>query len=183
MKSRVSLAVLGLRISAIIYYLLMVGCLVLALVSSESPENKDSFFGWFLFIFLIPFVVFLEFVIHFLQKRRFWAWVAGLILGALYAPSLFLPLGVMILVGLLAEGSRNEFGLQKKIASTRASGPGAGNTAQAACAECHGLFSIQDLISYDGVQMCARCKPIFLQRLTEGAKHARCSAVETKDES
>jgi hypothetical protein len=113
MKSKVPLAILGLRISVIIYYLIMAGCLVLALLPSGSAEKSDSFIAWFLFIFLIPFVVFLEILINFLRKRRFWAWIAGLVVGALYAPSLFLPLGVMILVGLLSEGSRKEFGLQK----------------------------------------------------------------------
>ena len=116
MKSRVPLAILGLRISTIIYYLIMAGCLVWALLPCESPEKDHSFLAWFLFIFLIPFVVFLEILIGSLRRRRFWAWIAGLIIGALYAPSLFLPLAVMILVGLLSEGARNEFGLQRKQA-------------------------------------------------------------------
>ena len=114
MKSKVSLAILGLRISTIIYYLIMAGCVIWAFISGEHSEEEDTLFSWFLFIALIPFVVFLEILIVFLRKRKFWAWIAGLIIGALYAPSLFLPLGIMILVGLLAEGSRNEFGMQKK---------------------------------------------------------------------
>ena len=114
MKSKVSLAILGLRISTIIYYLIMAGCVIWAFTSGEHSEDDDTFLSWFLFIALIPFVVFLEILIVFLRRRKFWAWIAGLIIGALYAPSLFLPLGIMILVGLLAEGSRNEFGMQKK---------------------------------------------------------------------
>ena len=41
---------------------------------------------------------------------------------------------------------------------------------EAVCAECGGVFSVQDTISYGGVRVCARCKPIFMQKLAEGAK-------------
>ncbi len=116
MKNRVRLALLGLRISTVIYYFIMAGCLVWALLPSESTGKKDASFAWFLFIFLIPFIIFLEVLIASLRKRRFWAWVGGLIVGALYTPSLFLPLGVMILVGLLSGGSIQEFGLRKRQA-------------------------------------------------------------------
>jgi len=115
MKSKVNLAILGLRISTVLYYLMMAGCLIWAFVPARSPEDGHTFFAWFLFLFLLPFVVFLEVVIVHLKRRKFWAWVAGLIIGALYAPSLFLPFGIMILVGLLAEGSRSEFGMQRTI--------------------------------------------------------------------
>jgi uncharacterized RDD family membrane protein YckC len=41
---------------------------------------------------------------------------------------------------------------------------------EAVCAECGGIFNIQDMIPYSGVYVCARCKPIFMQKLAEGAK-------------
>jgi uncharacterized RDD family membrane protein YckC len=41
---------------------------------------------------------------------------------------------------------------------------------EAVCAECGGVFNIQDTIAYGGVRVCARCKPIFMQKLAEGAK-------------
>jgi hypothetical protein len=40
---------------------------------------------------------------------------------------------------------------------------------QAACAECKGVFNVQDMIAHSGVYMCASCKPVFLQKLAEGA--------------
>jgi len=40
----------------------------------------------------------------------------------------------------------------------------------AACAECRRVFSVQDMIAHNGLHVCARCKPIFLQKLAEGAK-------------
>src|SRR5438045_130706 len=39
----------------------------------------------------------------------------------------------------------------------------------AACAECHGVFNVQDMIPQDGFHVCASCKPILLQKLSEGA--------------
>jgi uncharacterized RDD family membrane protein YckC len=41
---------------------------------------------------------------------------------------------------------------------------------QAACAECGSLFNIQDTIAYGNVRVCANCKPVFIQKLAEGAK-------------
>jgi uncharacterized RDD family membrane protein YckC len=41
---------------------------------------------------------------------------------------------------------------------------------QAACAECGGVFNVQDMIPYGGVHVCAGCKPVFMQKLAEGAK-------------
>jgi len=41
---------------------------------------------------------------------------------------------------------------------------------QAVCAECGGVFNLQDTIAYGNARVCARCKPVFLQKLAEGAK-------------
>jgi len=61
--------------------------------------------------------------------------------------------------------------LDDKYKQLRAIDGGApGDTA--ACAECHRLFNIQDMIAHNGVHVCAHCKPIFLQKLAEGAKIA-----------
>ena len=111
----------------------MAGCLLWGFLVSGESETTDRLLPWFLFIFLVPFVVFLEVLLVFLKKRKFWAWIAGVIVGALYAPSLFLPFGIMILVGLLAEGSRKEFGLGKQSESLPPplpSGPPQGNAGE-----------------------------------------------------
>lgn len=39
----------------------------------------------------------------------------------------------------------------------------------AACAECNLTFPKDSLVAHLGIYVCARCKPIFLQKLTEGA--------------
>src|SRR5512141_1559932 len=53
-----------------------------------------------------------------------------------------------------------------------ASAPGAplptGN--EAVCAECGRMFDKSEMISYGGVQVCAGCKPVFVQKLAEGAQ-------------
>ena len=41
---------------------------------------------------------------------------------------------------------------------------------QAVCAECGGVFNIQETIAYGNARVCARCKPVFIQKLAEGAK-------------
>jgi uncharacterized RDD family membrane protein YckC len=46
----------------------------------------------------------------------------------------------------------------------------AGSINQAACAECGGLFNVQDMIQYGTLRVCARCKPVFMQKLAEGAR-------------
>ncbi|HEV2436824.1 MAG TPA: RDD family protein [Verrucomicrobiae bacterium] len=54
-------------------------------------------------------------------------------------------------------------------ASAGGSGYVAGQSAEAACAECGKLFAIQDMIRHGGVYICANCKPVFMQKLAEGA--------------
>jgi len=41
---------------------------------------------------------------------------------------------------------------------------------QAVCAECGNLFDAENMINYGTLRICAGCKPIFLQKLAEGAK-------------
>ncbi len=44
-----------------------------------------------------------------------------------------------------------------------------GTTTEAVCAECNGIFPIQDMVQFGNARVCARCKPIFMQKLAEGA--------------
>jgi uncharacterized RDD family membrane protein YckC len=41
---------------------------------------------------------------------------------------------------------------------------------QAVCAECGGVFNIEETIAYGNARVCARCKPVFIQKIAEGAK-------------
>ena len=40
---------------------------------------------------------------------------------------------------------------------------------EAACAECGRVADKQDMLAYSGIFVCANCKPVFLQKLSEGA--------------
>jgi uncharacterized RDD family membrane protein YckC len=40
---------------------------------------------------------------------------------------------------------------------------------QTICAECGGVFPVEDTIHYGKVDVCSGCKPVFMQKLAEGA--------------
>ncbi len=44
-----------------------------------------------------------------LKKRKKWAWIGGLIIGLLYAPSGCMPFGALILYGLLRNGVKQAY--------------------------------------------------------------------------
>jgi uncharacterized RDD family membrane protein YckC/uncharacterized protein YbaR (Trm112 family) len=44
------------------------------------------------------------------------------------------------------------------------------NPNEAVCAECGKIYPIDETISYGNMRVCAACKPVFLQKLAEGAK-------------
>lgn len=114
MNSKVNLAILGIRISTIIYYLIILGCLV----STFFVSGVDLVLPIVLATITLPFVIFLEILIIHIRKRKYWAWIAGLIVGGLYIPSLFFPFGAMIFIGLLTNASRKEFESTNKIVKT-----------------------------------------------------------------
>ncbi len=65
-------------------------------------------------------------------------------------------------------------GLRLAGAADSATGTGAASGAsvapEAVCAECGRLFNKQDMIRYGAVHVCAACKPVFMQKLAEGAR-------------
>lgn len=64
-----------------------------------------------MFAFILALIAGIELVAHGLDRRKFWAWVAGLCVFALYIPPLFFPLGLLGMWGLPGGGSRAEFGV------------------------------------------------------------------------
>lgn len=44
-----------------------------------------------------------------------------------------------------------------------------GQSPEAVCGECGNMFAIKDMIRHSGVYICANCKPVFMQKLAEGA--------------
>ena len=61
-------------------------------------------------------------------------------------------------------GAIPPFAAPPGAASAAAAPPG-----QVQCAECRAFFAKEDTIQYGSVNVCATCKPIFVQRLREGA--------------
>ena len=49
-------------------------------------------------------------------------------------------------------------------------GQASGETTEAVCAECGKIFPIQDMIRHGEVRICANCKPVFMQKIAEGAQ-------------
>jgi uncharacterized RDD family membrane protein YckC len=46
----------------------------------------------------------------------------------------------------------------------------AGATAEAVCAECGKIFPVDEMIRHGNARICANCKPVFMQKLSEGAQ-------------
>ena len=115
MRHRISLAINCLHVSAAIYMFVGFGFLIYVLL---LEGGADLFvFGALMFVLNLLLVAGIEFVVKGLRRRRFWAWVAGLCIFGVYTCSIFLPLGVLGLWGLLDRGSRSEFGISVQEAA------------------------------------------------------------------
>ncbi len=55
------------------------------------------------------------------------------------------------------------------VAPPIAGGGPVATQAEAACAECGSVFNKDEMIPHGNVFICARCKPVFMQKLAEGA--------------
>ena len=107
---RITMALICLHLSAVLYVLIGFG--LFALVANlEDAERGDLATLGFVAVFSFGMVVPIEVVAYGLVKRKYWAWVAGLVIFGTYATSCFLPLGGLGLWGLLDPGSREEFGV------------------------------------------------------------------------
>jgi len=110
MKDRTGLAIVCLHISAVAYVLFGVFLLLLPRLI-ETSESYGSGLAVFMLLFCLALAAGVEVLVVGLKKRRFWAWIVGIIVSGTYVPSLFLPLGALGLWGLLAAGSRKSFGV------------------------------------------------------------------------
>lgn len=127
MHSSLKLAIVCLRISAIIYWLLGTICLfapllfiaLYTLFNFLPPDLEDlgpagglvaaTLMSWFAAFWGIAPALFIEFVIQGLKRNQYWAWVSGLIMCGIYVPSGFIVLGVLGLVGLLNQDVIKQF--------------------------------------------------------------------------
>lgn len=116
--ARLRLATIGLRLSQIIYFLLLLCSPIVLLILPNLDEEK-----WVVFLSLfcaggtaLGCVIGLEVVLRGLAQKKYWAWVAALCVAGLYIPSIFLPFGVMVLVGLLDRQVQAEFLRERRSA-------------------------------------------------------------------
>lgn len=108
--SKLKFVTIPLRISSVIYLLigLLYGAALLFLPGSFWDMPQDEFIivaitGVMTIVLCFSFLIFIELVIYFLKKGAYWAWIAAICLAGLYLPSIFLLLGVFMLVGALDE--------------------------------------------------------------------------------
>lgn len=109
MRHKIGLATTCLHISAALY--LIIGVLGFPLFMADDDTGLGLTFAVGMLVFCLALIAGIEFVVYGLHRRKYWAWVAGLCIFGIYAPSLFLPLGALGLWGLLDNGSRAEFGV------------------------------------------------------------------------
>ena len=58
----------------------------------------------------------------------------------------------------------------REVAASPAAAPPAGAVPEAVCIECGKIFPLDETIRYGNARVCAGCKPVFLQKLAEGAQ-------------
>ncbi len=102
--------------TGVCYFLLIVLAPLIAWAKFNDPHVPGSFNLAFGIGFSVVMLVIcgglaaLNFVAaRGLAQGKRWAWIVGVVLGALYAPSICFPLGVVILYGLLREPVRKRF--------------------------------------------------------------------------
>lgn len=97
------LALIALRIMSIAYLVLGPILITVGLFYQET----------LVFLFIGPFLFGLGILYHQIRKGlvegKYWAWVSGIIVSALSLTSLFFPLGIMGLYGLLNRETRQAF--------------------------------------------------------------------------
>jgi hypothetical protein len=81
-------------------------------IGAFFDASMPPFLVWLYMSLFAAFAIGNELVVRGLKQRKFWAWVTALVLSA----GSILPLGIFGLYGLLAAGSRAEFGLGKTTA-------------------------------------------------------------------
>ncbi len=125
MKSRLRVSSACLRITGLLVFVVGIGCIAYGVwwlprslaeaqpvfdspITTRWQQVAERYWvtlGGLLSLYAVG--VFL--VSRYLERKRFWAWVAALILFALQLGSWLLPLGVLGLWGLLTKGTLSEF--------------------------------------------------------------------------
>jgi hypothetical protein len=124
MPGRLNITIVCLHISAALYVLLGIGFgIFFAFVSTQSISSDPSltsvqplgiFLGVFTLIFSLLLAVGVEVIVWGLRKLKYWAWIAGIVVCALYITSAFVVLGALGLWGLLDSETQAAFRAAKQ---------------------------------------------------------------------
>ncbi len=113
MPSKLNQFIVLLRVSSLLYGLIALGSAALLLLFpllKISPSSEDGIvlilMAILMSIMSVGIIIFNEVVINSLKKGRFWAWIAGVCISGLYIPSIFLPLGIFMLLALIDDEMR-----------------------------------------------------------------------------
>jgi hypothetical protein len=122
MKHRIGMAIVCLHISALLY--VVIGGSTLLFGMAAPPGATWEVRLWIgMFAVCLVLAVGIEYVVVGLKQRKYWAWIAGMCIFAIYIPSAFLPLGAFGLWALLDSGSQNEFLRKPQLPNLRAENP------------------------------------------------------------
>jgi hypothetical protein len=112
MKHKLVLATVCLHTSAILYLGLGAGLLVAISGLASGPFERAALV--FLGSFCIVLALAVEVIAYGVARRWLWAWIVGVCVFCLYVPSIFMPLGILGLWGLLHPDSRALFGIEAR---------------------------------------------------------------------
>jgi hypothetical protein len=111
MKNPLRPTIICLRISSAIYFLLALVCIMpfftVSLADQTPAETVILRVIWGMMCLLsVVLGVFVEKVIQALRQGKHWGWIAGLCVAGLYMPSGFMVLGIIMLINLLKDESK-----------------------------------------------------------------------------
>ena len=149
--------------------------LIVVAASGKVPRFAGNLAGTFVFLAGVSIIV-----AGVKNYRGHWSFVTGVALSILglsalgnYATSgsdlaLALIAVAFLTFGVLSFWSGHK--LHRCTVALEALGAGAPpGEGKAVCAQCKRIFEISQMIAFQSIHVCAACKPVFLQRLTEGA--------------
>jgi hypothetical protein len=110
----IKLSYWALHLSAVVYFLIGAGVLFYINVHLNDILREVMFpyvglWNCATVVFFLLLCSMSELVVWGLKRKKFWAWVTGVILFGTFLFSAFLPLGVMGLIGLLERKTRIYF--------------------------------------------------------------------------
>ncbi len=116
MNPKLKKTIAVLRFSTIMYISLGIFWFIALLFSYTIPAEERLFYIlFFLFgsITSLAMGIFFEIVIKNLKEKKYWSWIAALVLCGMYLTSLLFPLGIIGIIGLVDKEVKEDFFAKK----------------------------------------------------------------------